>query len=77
MGAVNPAHKDIILLMIRAGKHVLCEKPLTMNVKQTKEVMEAARKAKVFVMEAVWSRYVQVGHLLHRLIKRDYTAHYV
>jgi len=43
-------------MMLNAGKHVLCEKPLTMNLKQTKELIEYAKSKKRFLMEAIWSR---------------------
>lgn len=42
--------------MLNNRKAVLCEKPLTLNLKQTSEVVELARKNKVFLQEAVWSR---------------------
>jgi dihydrodiol dehydrogenase / D-xylose 1-dehydrogenase (NADP) len=38
------------------GKHVLCEKPLGMNVKETREIIELAKAKKVFLMEAMWAR---------------------
>jgi predicted dehydrogenase len=37
---------------MRAGKHVLCEKPLTMNAAEAEEVVSAARESGVFLMEA-------------------------
>ena len=43
-------------MMLNAGKHVLCEKPLTMNLKQTKELIKLAKDKNLFFMEAVWSR---------------------
>lgn len=44
--------------MLENGKHVLCEKPLTLNAKDTKKLIEVARTNKRFLMEAVWSRFV-------------------
>ena len=32
--------------------------PLAMNVKETKQIIEMARSKKLFLMEAVWSRYL-------------------
>ena len=43
-------------MYLNAGKAVLCEKPLCMNVKETQELVALARSKKVFLMEAVWSR---------------------
>jgi len=56
VGAINTAHLSIARMMLEAGKHVLCEKPLCMNVKQTKELIKLAREKKLFLMEAIWSR---------------------
>ena len=51
VGAINPTHNNLIKLAINSGKSVLCEKPLCMNVRETKEVIELAREKKVFLME--------------------------
>ncbi|XP_076394793.1 trans-1,2-dihydrobenzene-1,2-diol dehydrogenase isoform X2 [Megachile rotundata] len=56
IGALNPQHFEIAQLMLNHGKHVLCEKPLTMNLKQTTELVNLAKKKKLFLMEAIWSR---------------------
>lgn len=60
IGTIHPFHLPVAKLMINAGKHVLCEKPLCMNVKETKELVVLARQKKVFLMEAVWSRFFPV-----------------
>ncbi|XP_042892102.1 trans-1,2-dihydrobenzene-1,2-diol dehydrogenase-like [Penaeus japonicus] len=60
IGTIHPFHLPVAKLMINAGKHVLCEKPLCLNVKQTKELVALAREKKVFLMEAVWSRLFPV-----------------
>ncbi|XP_070150098.1 trans-1,2-dihydrobenzene-1,2-diol dehydrogenase [Polyergus mexicanus] len=56
IGMIHPQHFDIAMLMLQHGKHVLCEKPLTLNLKQTTELINYARRKKLFLMEAVWSR---------------------
>lgn len=56
IGTIHPQHLDIGMLMLKHGKHILCEKPLTMNLKQTTELINYARSKKLFLMEAVWSR---------------------
>lgn len=54
---------------IRAGKSVLCEKPLTVNAAQTRELIGLASDAGVFLMEAMRTRYLpvyqQVRHWLN------------
>ena len=48
-----------------AGKHVLCEKPLTLTAKETAQAIAACRKAKVFLQEG----YMMKFHGAHRKIK--------
>jgi dihydrodiol dehydrogenase / D-xylose 1-dehydrogenase (NADP) len=54
----HTGHKDACLLAIEAGKAVLCEKPFTVNAVQACEIIAAARRRNVFVMEAMWSRFL-------------------
>ncbi|MCC5906994.1 MAG: Gfo/Idh/MocA family oxidoreductase [Balneolaceae bacterium] len=44
----NFLHKEAILKTVKAGKAVLCTKPLAMNGKEAKEILEAVEKAGVF-----------------------------
>lgn len=56
IGSLNPDHYATTKLMFDHGKHVLCEKPLTTNLKHTKELIQIATQKKLFLMEAMWSR---------------------
>lgn len=51
-------HHEPALLAIEAGKHVLVEKAFTQNAAQAEEVITAARDKGVFVMEAMWARFL-------------------
>lgn len=51
VGTPHSLHKKNCLDAIAAGKHVLCEKPFTINAKETREIMDAAKQKGVFVME--------------------------
>ncbi len=53
----NEAHLPWILAAIEAGKHVLCEKPLTLSPQDTAKAFDAAEQAGVLLVEAVWSRW--------------------
>jgi predicted dehydrogenase len=54
----HPFHKDNSILLLEHGKAVLCEKPFTINAGETKEVIDVARQRDIFLMEAMWTRYV-------------------
>ena len=48
----NNLHKEWVIKALNAGKHVLCEKPLGLNLKEVQEMFEAAEKNHVILMEA-------------------------
>jgi len=52
----HPYHYDNMKLCLNAGKHVLCEKPLTLNAQQSAECIALARAKNLFLMEAIWMR---------------------
>jgi predicted dehydrogenase len=54
----HPAHKDNVVLALNAGKPVLCEKPFAVNAKEAQEMVAAAQKNNVAMMEAMWSRFL-------------------
>ena len=56
VATTHPFHRELALMAIDAGKHVLVEKPLTLNASHAREVLTAARDKGVFAMEAVWMR---------------------
>lgn len=51
-------HYDIAKAALEAGKHVLCEKALTITAAEARSLIELARSRKLFLMEAVWARFV-------------------
>ncbi len=40
------------------GRAVLCEKPIALNAEQTRRMVEVARQRGVFLMEALWTRFI-------------------
>jgi predicted dehydrogenase len=64
----HPMHRDDALLALRAGKPVLVEKPFTMNGSEAEEVVAEARGAGLFLMEAMWSRFLPHMAEVRRLL---------
>jgi predicted dehydrogenase len=51
------AHFAMAEAAIKAGKSVLCEKPLTITARQAEELSGLARSRGVFLMEAMWTKF--------------------
>lgn len=58
IGSPNNTHHEIAIAAAKAGKMVLCEKPLAMNAQEAREMTAAIEKAKVPNM--VWFNYRRV-----------------
>ena len=56
----NTTHYENAMLALKHGKHVLCEKPFTVNAAQSRELYAAARENGLFIMEAFWIRFLPV-----------------
>ncbi|WP_117148979.1 Gfo/Idh/MocA family protein [Paraliobacillus zengyii] len=54
----HPYHKENVLTCLRAGKAVLCEKPFTVNTAELEELIIFAREKQLFLMEAMWTRFL-------------------
>lgn len=50
-------HYENTLLCLNHNKAVLCEKPFSMNSKQAMEMIKKAREKKLFLMEAIWTKF--------------------
>jgi predicted dehydrogenase len=61
-------HESDTIPYLQAGKHVLCEKPFALNAHQALRMVEAARANDVFLMEALWSRFLPSYRLLGDLL---------
>src|SRR5215213_1546381 len=61
-------HEAHTLLFLEAGKHVLCEKPFALNEAQARRMIDTARERGLFVMEAIWSRFLPAYERLGELL---------
>ena len=66
----NSMHFENMKLCINAGKHVLCEKPFTLNVQQAEEIYALAQQRHVFVMEAFWISMLPLHLKIAELIQQ-------
>jgi predicted dehydrogenase len=64
----HPMHHRDTLLALKAGKPVLVEKPFTMNAAEARELVVVARAEKLFLMEAMWTRFLPHIAEIRRLI---------
>lgn len=51
-------HMQNSISALKAGKHVLCEKPVAVNVLQLQKILAVANEEKLFFMEAMWTRFI-------------------
>ncbi len=69
----HTSHAALSIAAMNHGKHVLCEKPMGINQDEVSQMIDAADRNQVFLMEALWSRFnptikkvkqlVQAGHI--------------
>ncbi|PDQ34216.1 MAG: oxidoreductase [Candidatus Lumbricidophila eiseniae] len=64
----HPLHADNALLALTAGKHVLVEKPFTLNAEQAQAVATRAAQTQLVVREAMWTRYLPHMVRVHEII---------
>lgn len=71
IGTPHTFHKEQAIAALNAGKHVLCEKPVTVNAAEARELVELAKKRNLFFMEAVWTRFFPAVQKLRKLLFED------
>jgi len=65
----HPMHKACTMLMLEAGKAVLCEKPFTLNAAEARAIVDLAREKNCFLMEAMWTRFLPMMAEVRRLVR--------
>lgn len=89
IGTPHISHCENALLCLDQGKAVLCEKPFAMNEKEVLQMVSKAREKNVFLMEALWTRFIPaikkslefiesgaIGDIVHIKADFGYTAQY-
>lgn len=61
-------HKELSILCLSNGKAVLCEKPVTISEDEIREVIEVAKREKLFFMEAMKTRFLPINQLVKQYI---------
>ncbi|MCQ2144043.1 MAG: Gfo/Idh/MocA family oxidoreductase [Bacteroidales bacterium] len=64
----NSHHFAHASMAVRAGKAVLCEKAFTANAREARELVALARERKVYLAEAIWTRYMPMREKLMEVI---------
>ncbi|MDO7084786.1 Gfo/Idh/MocA family oxidoreductase [Pseudocolwellia sp. AS88] len=64
-------HFENIKLCLEKGKHVLCEKPFTINAEQSKTLAVLAKQNNCFMMECVWTRFLPTIQHLSQLLAQN------
>ncbi|HEU0182972.1 MAG TPA: Gfo/Idh/MocA family oxidoreductase, partial [Agromyces mariniharenae] len=54
----HPLHAGAARLLLEAGKHVLVEKPFTVNAREAQEIADLAASRGLLALEAMWTRYL-------------------
>ncbi len=54
----HSGHIGCSCLMMRGGKHVICEKPMAVNTREAEEMFSCAKENNVLLVEAMWARLV-------------------
>ena len=67
----HPFHTENSLLCLEAGKAVLCEKPFAINAAEAAQVIKLARAKKLFLMEAMWTRFLPVMVEVRELLAEE------
>jgi predicted dehydrogenase len=68
VGTPHPMHAENVRMALDAGKGVLCEKAFTVNREEAEALVALARSKKLFLMEAMWTRYLPALAEVRRIV---------
>ncbi|NQX78367.1 Gfo/Idh/MocA family oxidoreductase [Gilvibacter sp.] len=64
----NHLHYQNCMEALEAGKHVICEKPFALDAAQVRKMINKAKSKKLFLMEALWTRFIPATEKVLELI---------
>lgn len=68
VGTPHPLHHANVRMALEAGKGVLCEKAFTMNRREAEDLVRLARAKRLFLMEAMWTRFLPALDEVRRIV---------
>lgn len=70
----HTGHFEHTMMCLEQGIAVLCEKPFAMNAKEVRQMVDCARANGVFLMEAMWTRFIPAFEEAIRLAQNGYVG---
>ncbi len=70
IGIPNNMHFHYSLLALKAGKHVICEKPFTKDAEELRQLSDFAKQQGLFLFEAVTNIHAPNVHIAQRLLPK-------
>jgi len=67
----HSCHVQNTLMCLEAGKAVICEKPFAINAGEARVMIDTARERQVFLMEAMWTRFIPSVIKLRELLSEN------
>lgn len=58
VATIHPSHVDSARIALEGGKHVLVEKPFTMDAAEARSIVELAASKNLVILEAMWTRWL-------------------
>ena len=71
ISTLNNTHAELIIKSAKAGKNILCEKPMALNEREAKEVFIQLNESKVFFLEAIAYRCHPQTEIIVKLLQND------
>jgi len=71
IGTPHNFHFQNVRDALTGGKHVLCEKPFTINAAEARELVALARRKNLFLMDAMWNRFQPWFQVVNDLLKEE------